>query len=164
MTSPAKPIRVLFVCMGNICRSPAADIVFRHMVDQAGLADRIEIDSAGTIDYHTGKGPDPRMSEELASRGYPIEGGARQVTRSDLDHFDLVLAMDDDNLAELKRLDRKGTRHAKVLPFTTYCTEHPVREVPDPYYGGRRGFAHVADIVEDGCHELLQQLRKQLGQ
>ena len=162
MTPPRKPIRVLFVCMGNICRSPAADIVFHHMVDQAGLSDWIEIDSAGTISYHTGNPPDPRMSEELASRGYPVEGSARQVTRADLDDFDLVLAMDDDNLDELNRLDRKGSRHGKVLPFTTYCTQHPVREVPDPYYGGRRGFAQVADIVEDGCHELLEQLRKQL--
>ena len=162
MSSSRKPFRILFVCMGNICRSPAADIVFHHMVDQAGLSDRIDIDSAGTIDYHTGRGPDPRMSDELASRGYPIDGSARQVTRADLDDFNLVLAMDDDNLADLHYLDRKGTRTATVKPFTSYCTEHDLGEVPDPYYGGRGGFATVADIIEDGCHGLLEQLRKQL--
>jgi len=162
MSPTRKPIRVIFVCMGNICRSPAADIVFHHMVEQAGLADRIDIESAGTIGYHTGRGPDPRMSDELASRGYPIDGSARQVTRADLDDFDLVLAMDDDNLDDLHHLDRKGTRTATIKPFTSYCSEHDDREVPDPYYGGRSGFEKVADIVEDGCRGLLEQLRKQL--
>lgn len=162
MTSRRKPFRVLFACMGNICRSPAADIVFHHFVEQAGLSDRIKIDSAGTIGYHTGKGPDPRMSGELQSRDYPIRGSARQVTRADLDDFDLVLAMDDDNLDGLKRLDPKGTRTAIIKPFTSYCSEHEIREVPDPYYGGSSGFAHVADIVEDGCRGLLDDLRKQL--
>jgi protein-tyrosine phosphatase len=160
--SQTLPVRILFVCMGNICRSPAADIVLRHMVDQAGLAGRIEIDSAGTIGYHSGNPPDPRISEELASRGYPVNGSARKVTRADLADFDLVLAMDEDNLADLTRLDRSATHRAKIRPFTSFCTEHRLRDVPDPYYGGRSGFSQVADIVEDGCRGLLEALRRQL--
>lgn len=162
MSSSRKPFRVLFVCMGNICRSPAADIVFHHMVGQAGLSGHIEIDSAGTINHHTGKGPDPRMSDELSSRGYPIEGSARQVTKADLEHFDLILAMDDENLDDLLLLNGNGNNREKIQPFTSFCTEHETDHVPDPYYGGRGGFARVADIVEDGCRGLLDHLRKQL--
>ena len=161
MTSRRKPIRVLFVCMGNICRSPAADIVFRHMVARGRPADRIEIDSAGTIGYHAGNPPDPRMSAELASRGYPVNGSARQVTRADLDDFDFVLAMDDDNVDDLTASTARAPAAEKSCPSSP-TAPNTVRDVPDPYYGGRSGFARVADIVEDGCRGLLDELRKQL--
>ena len=163
MSAKHKPFRVLFICMGNICRSPAADIIFHHMVEDAGLDGRIMIDSAGTIGYHTGNPPDPRMAEELESRGYRITGRARQVRRADLDDFDLLLPMDEDNLAEIEHLDRGGIRQDKIRLFTSFCTEHTVREVPDPYYGGRKGFAEVADILEDGCRALLEELRGKLA-
>jgi len=163
MPADRKPIRVLFVCMGNICRSPAAEIVFRHQVNFAKLADAIEIDSAGTIGYHAGKGPDPRMSDTLRRRGYKIEGRSRQVTSEDLRDFDLVLAADQENLADLFRLDRSGEHREKIRLLVEYCVEKEASHVPDPYYGGQRGFEEVADLVEDACHGLLDTLKRQIG-
>ncbi|MEK7952761.1 low molecular weight protein-tyrosine-phosphatase [Luteolibacter soli] len=163
MPADRKPIRVLFVCMGNICRSPAAEIVFRHQVADAGLNDAIEIDSAGTIGYHAGKGPDPRMADTLRRRGYTIEGRSRQVTAEDLRDFDLLLAADEDNLADLRRLDRTGTHREKIRLLVEYCVEKEANHVPDPYYGGQRGFEDVADLVEDACQGLLDTLKRQIG-
>lgn len=158
MNSDRKPFRVLFVCMGNICRSPAAEIVFRKRVDDAGLTDSILIDSAGTIGFHRGKGPDPRMSATLANRGYTIAGRSRQIQEEDLDDFDLVLVMDQDNLANVRSLDPTGTRREKVKLFADYSVRHPGAEVPDPYYGGQAGFERVADLVEDSADGLLRAL------
>lgn len=158
MNATRKPFRVLFVCMGNICRSPAAEIVFRHEVARAGLSDAISTDSAGTIGFHSGKGPDPRMSATLASRGYEIFGKSRPITADDLDTFDLVLVMDRENLENVRSLDRSGERHGKIRLFMEYGTRHGVTEVPDPYYGGQPGFEHVADLVEDASKGLLRSL------
>lgn len=163
MSADRKPFRVLFVCMGNICRSPAAEIVFRHQVKFAGLNDAIDIDSAGTIGYHAGKGPDSRMSDTLRRRGYTIAGRSRQVTAEDLRDFDLVLAADQENLADLRRLDRSGTHREKIRLLVDYCVEKDASHVPDPYYGGQRGFEEVADLVEDACHGLLNSLKRQIG-
>jgi protein-tyrosine phosphatase len=160
MNSARKPFRVIFVCMGNICRSPAAEIVFRQKVADAGQTDAIEIDSAGTIGYHAGKGPDPRMSATLKKRGYSIAGQARQIRAADLDAFDLVLVMDAENLANVRALDRAGRFHAKIRRFTDFCTRHDASEVPDPYYGGQQGFDHVADLVEDAGEGLLDKIIK----
>lgn len=162
MTTHRKPFKVLFVCMGNICRSPAGDIVFHHVVKEAGLDGAVEIDSAGTLGYHTGAQPDHRMAATLRKRGYQIHGRARRVTADDLDRFDLVLAMDGDNEAELLALSTPANRH-RVRRFTDFCTRHEVREVPDPYYGGPQGFEHVADIIEDGCAGLLEHARRATG-
>ena len=142
MPADRKPFRVLFVCMGNICRSPAAEIVFRQQVSEAGLNDSIHIDSAGTIGYHSGKRPDPRMADTLRRRGYPIAGRARQVTARDLADFDLLLAADPENLA------------------VDYCVDKEADHVPDPYYGGQQGFEEVADLVEDACAGLLDEIRR----
>lgn len=160
MTNP--PYRVLFVCMGNICRSPAGDNVFRHLVASASLEDSIGCDSAGTIDYHTGRPPDRRMSATLEQRGYPIHGSARQFTAGDFDAFDLILTMDEDNRRDVLALAESDEARAKVRSFTEFCSEHDQREVPDPYYGGDAGFALVADMIEDGCINLLDQVRKDL--
>ena len=162
MNAARKSFRVLFVCMGNICRSPAAEIVFRQKVEEAGLSGRIEIDSAGTIGYHTGHGPDARMSATLKKRGYTIAGKARQILSADLQNFDLILVMDAENLANVRALDKAAHFQAKIRRFTEYCTRHQAEEVPDPYYGGQEGFDHVADLVEDAAEGLLDTLRKEL--
>ena len=159
MPADRKPFRVLFICMGNICRSPAAEIVFRKQVAEAGLADAIDIDSAGTIGYHAGKGPDPRMADTLRRRGYPIAGRSRQVTARDLAEFDLILAADEENLADLRRLDRAGIHRDKIRLLTDSCVEKEATYVPDPYYGGQQGFEAVADLVEDACGGLLEEIR-----
>jgi protein-tyrosine phosphatase len=162
MSADRKPFRVLFVCMGNICRSPAAEIVFRRQVDDAGLSNAIHIDSAGTIGYHAGKGPDPRMADTLRRRGYDIAGRSRQVTAEDLREFDLLLAADQENLADLCRLDRSGAHREKLRLLVEYCLEREASHVPDPYYGGQHGFEEVADLVEDACQGLLDSLKRRI--
>jgi protein-tyrosine phosphatase len=152
--------RILFVCMGNICRSPAAEIVFRKMVEDAGMEQRFDIDSAGTIGFHKGKPPDSRMAAHLAKNGYKVEGRSRQLTASDLREFDLILTMDEDNLADALSLDPTGEFRHKVKPFVDFLTGHDELRIPDPYYGGEEGFAHVIELLEDGCAELLDHLSK----
>lgn len=153
--------RVLFLCMGNICRSPAGHCVFQHMVDQAGLSGQFEIDSAGIIDFHSGSPPDARMQASMQSRNIPVIGTARQLKQNDLKYFDLILAMDKDNLEGARSLDPSGKLHSKIKLFCSYCTQHDGTEVPDPYYGGESGFEKVLDMIEDGCANLLKQLGKQ---
>jgi protein-tyrosine phosphatase len=154
---PLQVRSILFVCMGNICRSPAGENVMRRLLQDAGLEQRVRCDSAGLIGYHTGDPPDARMRAAGQRRGLPMTGVARQVTRADLDAFDLVLAMDDDNFAGLMKLASATNRH-KVVKFCSFCTRHPDREVPDPYYGGAEGFDHVLDLMEDGCGTLLARI------
>ncbi len=151
--------RILFLCMGNICRSPAAHCVFQHMVDQEGLSEHYEIDSAGTLGYHEGDPPDHRMQQSMRRRGIPIIGRSRPITRQDLKDYDLILAMDKDNLAGARSLAKTDAESAKVKLFANYCNEHDEQEVPDPYYGGANGFEHVLNMVEDGCAGLLQATR-----
>jgi len=151
--------RILFLCMGNICRSPAAHCVFQQLVTEAGLDGQIEIDSAGTIGYHAGSPPDARMRAVLEERGYRVFGQSRPLGVQDLEDYDLILAMDEDNLADARRLDPEGRYHAKIRLFTSFCQGFDETAVPDPYYGGERGFHHVLDMIEDGCGHLLEQLR-----
>lgn len=151
-------IRVLFICMGNICRSPAAEIVFRKMAVDAGIADRFKIDSAGTIGYHEGNPPDGRMSAHLEKRGYVSEGRARRLVKNDLEEFDLLITMDEENLADTLNLDREGIHREKVKPFVDFLRENKAPRIPDPYYGGDRGFVEVIDLLEDGCAVLLKEL------
>jgi protein-tyrosine phosphatase len=148
--------RVLFICMGNICRSPAAEIVFRKMVGDGGRGDEFEIDSAGTIGFHKGNPPDQRMAAHLAKRGYRIEGRSRQLQAADLNDFDILLTMDEENLADTLALDPTGGLLHKVKPFVDFLREHETPRIPDPYYGGDQGFAHVIDLLEDGCSALLE--------
>lgn len=150
--------RILFLCMGNICRSPAGHCVLQHMVDEAGLQEQFEIESAGTIGFHVGSPPDRRMQQVMRARGIPVIGQSRQLQAADLEYYDLILAMDMENFEDARALDPEGIYHEKVKLFCDYCTEHDETEVPDPYYGGDRGFDHVMDMIEDGCENLLKQL------
>ncbi|MDQ8201725.1 low molecular weight protein-tyrosine-phosphatase [Pelagicoccus sp. SDUM812003] len=154
-TQPTSISSILFVCMGNICRSPAGENVMRKLLQDAGLQDQVECDSAGTIGYHTGNSPDARMSAAGRKRGLPMTGRARQVVAEDLDRFDLVLAMDNDNYADLMQLATDENR-AKVKRFCDFCIEYSDTQVPDPYYGGAQGFEHVLDLLEDGCQQILE--------
>ncbi|MGD9841500.1 MAG: low molecular weight protein-tyrosine-phosphatase [Steroidobacteraceae bacterium] len=149
---------ILFICMGNICRSPAGENVMRKLLQDAGLADQVRCDSAGTLGYHSGASPDSRMHAAGQKRGLPMTGKARQVTRVDLSLFDLILAMDDDNYRELQTLATEQNRH-KIKLFCEYCVTHRDNEVPDPYYGGPEGFEHVLDLLEDGCTQILQVIK-----
>jgi protein-tyrosine phosphatase len=149
------PFRVLFVCMGNICRSPAAEGVMRALAAKAGVA--MHVESAGVIGCHAGDLPDRRMVAAAKRRGYELVSRARQVARGDFNKFDLILTMDDDNLrGVLGFADNDGER-AKVVRFTNYCRVYQgTTEVPDPYYGGGEGFERVLDLLEDGCRGLLE--------
>ena len=149
-------MKILFVCLGNICRSPAGENIFRHTARNAGVSTQFSIDSAGTAAWHTGKGPDARMTQTLTSRGVVVTGKARQIQPTDLAEFDLILTMDDENYANVKKLDPAGTFANKIQKFTSYCQHHDHAEVPDPYYGGLDGFELVADMLEDGCRSLLE--------
>ncbi len=151
-------ISVLFVCMGNICRSPTAEGVFRQRVREVGLEQRITVDSAGTHDYHIGKPPDRRAQAAGAGRGYDLSGlRGRQVDKRDFDEFDYILAMDAENLDNLNRI--KPARHkARLGLFLEYGLRFSAREVPDPYYGGDQGFEQVLDMVEDAAAGLLAEI------
>ena len=159
---PPEPFRLLFVCLGNICRSPAADGVMRDVVEKAGLSARIEIDSAGTEGWHSGKLPDQRMRQVASTRGITLDHRARQFKAVDLERFDLILAMDRDNERNIRALDRENRHAAKIRLFCDFCTDHSEREVPDPYYGGPEGFEHVLDLIEDGCEGLLREVKSRL--
>jgi protein-tyrosine phosphatase len=155
-------ISVLFVCMGNICRSPTAEGVFRHQVERAGLSHLIVTDSAGTLDYHVGDPPDPRAQAAAKRRSYDLSRlRGRQVKGEDFERFDYLLAMDRDNLAYLHRLSPPDHR-AKVQLFLEYATNASLREVPDPYYGSAEGFERVLDLVEDASRGLLAQIQGRL--
>jgi protein-tyrosine phosphatase len=156
-----KRVKVLFVCMGNICRSPTAHGVFRHLVQQAGLEKQIEIDSAGTHAYHVGEPADKRSSATAKQRGIDLSDlRARQVTSEDLYEYDYVLAMDNANLAGLLALSTPDTRH-KIQRFLSYSPELTEQEVPDPYYGGTDGFNHVFDLVQTASEALLRHIQEQ---
>ena len=135
--------RILFVCLGNICRSSCADGVMRKLVEEAGLEDRFVIDSAGILSYHQGELPDPRMRAHAARRGYELVHRSRPVRAHDFEDFDVVIGMDDRNVD------------------AEYFTNHPCDDyVPDPYYGGAEGFEHVLDLLEDGCRNLMTSLAR----
>ena len=147
---------VLFVCMGNICRSPAAEGVFRKLVEDAGRIEEFEIDSAGTHGYHVGHPPDSRMLAAARERGYPLDSRARRLEVEDFREFDYIVTMDDDNYANVSSLDPGGP--AKVVRMVDYCERLAADHVPDPYYGGAQGFEHVLDILEDACAGLLRRI------
>ena len=152
-------IGVLFVCLGNICRSPLAEAVFREEVRKAGLADRFDIDSAGTSNYHIGDQPDPRTVRTAAARGVRLDHRARQLEPSDFHRFDYVIAMDRSNLARIRRLADGDSHAAETALMRTWDPEaEDGAEVPDPYYGGDRGFEDVQDIVERAARGLLEHI------
>ncbi|KAJ8750194.1 hypothetical protein K2173_014109 [Erythroxylum novogranatense] len=158
-----KPFTVLFVCLGNICRSPAAEGVFRDIVKKRGLESKFFIDSAGTINYHEGNPADPRMSAASKRRGIEITSISRPIQPSDFKDFDIILAMDKQNREDiLKAFNKWKFREPladdaakKVKLMCSYCKKHDETEVPDPYYGGPQGFEKVLDLLEDACDSLL---------
>ena len=157
--------RILFVCLGNICRSPAAEGVFLHLLAREGLEDRFLVDSAGTGGWHVGNLADRRMRAAAERRGIHLPSRARQLDRGDLLSFDRILTMDDDNLRAVRSLARElapgSVDLALIEPMTSHCRRFQAREVPDPYYGGEQGFEDVLDLLEDACEGLLTVLQGQ---
>ncbi|OFZ27817.1 MAG: phosphotyrosine protein phosphatase [Bdellovibrionales bacterium RIFOXYB1_FULL_37_110] len=155
--------KVIFVCMGNICRSPAAEGVMQKMILDQQLAEKIYVDSAGTIGYHAGEKADARMIKHAKKRGYDLLSISRQFDPScDFTEFDFIIAMDNKNLADLKAMDESGQYAHKIYKMTDFCEKMKVDIVPDPYYGGDQGFETVLDIVEDGCQGLLKKINENL--
>ncbi|KVO61050.1 low molecular weight protein-tyrosine-phosphatase [Burkholderia stagnalis] len=155
-------VAICFVCLGNICRSPTAEGVMRHQVEAAGLADRIDVDSAGTGDWHVGEAPDSRAQAAARTRGYDLSAlRARQVSGADFERFDLLLAMDGANFAELRR--RCPAEHRdKVRLLMEFAPGAAESEVADPYFGGAQGFEQVLDQCEAACRGLLDTLRRRV--
>ena len=156
--------KVLFVCMGNICRSPSAEGVFRRLVADAGLGNVVGIDSAGTHAFHIGEAPDVRAQAAARKRGYEItQSVARQITAEDFSNFDLILAMDWDNLSAMQQQCPKAYQH-KLMLLMRFASEFEEATVPDPYYGGAEGFSKVLDYLEDACQGVLDLVRKRATQ
>lgn len=152
--------KVLFVCTGNICRSPSAQGVFQHLVNEAGLSDAISVDSAATHQFHVGEAPDARAQAAASKRGYDISSlVARQITQDDFREADMILAMDWENLSALQQRCPKPYQH-KLMLLMRYSNEYEEATVPDPYYGGPDGFARVLDYIEDSCQGVLEVVRK----
>lgn len=165
MVSESQTIEVLFVCLGNICRSPTGEGVFRRHVEDAGLGRQIHLDSAGTIACHAGEPADPRMCEAALRRDYALDSVARAVVVDDFARFDLIIAMDHDNYHELVRRSPARTDHIELLGrFLPGVAAHDAAPpVPDPYYGGAAGFDHVLDLIEQACPALLERCRELLA-
>ncbi|WP_013322238.1 low molecular weight protein-tyrosine-phosphatase [Gloeothece verrucosa] len=153
------PYKLLFVCLGNICRSPSAENIMNHLIEQAGLSEKILCDSAGTSNYHIGEPPDRRMNAAASGRGIPLKGKARQFQPSDFENFDLILAMDRENYRDIRRLDPSGQYQDKVRLICEFATHYSIKEVPDPYYGGPEGFNQVIDLLLDACSGLLEEVK-----
>jgi protein-tyrosine phosphatase len=155
-------MRLLFVCMGNICRSPTAEAVMRAVVAREGLDGEVRIDSAGTGSWHVGNPPDRRSTAAAEARGIVLEGAARQVTAEDFEDYDLLLAADAENVADLRRLAPDARAAEKIVLLRQFDPEAVAAgdlDVPDPYYGGPSGFEDVLDLVETACEGLLSSLR-----
>lgn len=159
MPSASRPQSILFVCMGNICRSPTAQSVMHHKLQALGLGSQVQVDSAGTHGYHVGSAPDPRTQAHATKRGYDMAGQhARQIEQADFARFDLILAMDRANLARLRQVC-PALHQAKLHLLGEYGPEQEPFEVPDPYDGGASGFERVLDLIEQACDGLLARLK-----
>ncbi|WLR51228.1 low molecular weight protein-tyrosine-phosphatase [Bacillus tianshenii] len=151
-------VRVLFVCLGNICRSPMAEAVFRHKVNEAGLGEKIEVDSAGTGDWHVGNPPHEGTQQILTKEKISFKGmTARQVQSLDFEDFDYIIAMDEQNIQDLHQIKR-GNPTSFVDRLLSFVSNHEEEDVPDPYFTGN--FEHVFQLVEEGCEQLLQFIRE----
>lgn len=161
-TSMTATFSLLFVCMGNICRSPCAESVMLHMLDRAGLAERVHIDSAGTGGWHEGEHSDARMRGHAKRRGYALDSLARQVRARDFENFDMILVMDQQNLRDIRPFAPNAAAMKKVSLFCDFAKDRTEAHVPDPYYDGEEGFEQVLDIVENGCQHLLKHIQSKL--
>ncbi len=154
-----KQHKVLFICLGNICRSPAAEGIMKHIVSEAGMDDRFVIDSAGMGDWHVGQLPDRRMRSHGQRHGYTFDSRARQFSRSDFSRFDHIITMDEDNRRAVLALATTADERAKVVRMADYFTAHPGQAtVPDPYYGGDKDFELVIELLEDACRGLFNSI------
>lgn len=152
--------KILFVCLGNICRSPSAEAVMKSIVNEADLSDQFEIDSAGITGYHAGDNADERMQQHAIRRNYQLTSISRKVNANvDFDYFDYIIGMDAQNIKDLENLTRNSSDLRKISKMTSYCNEHHENSVPDPYYGGAAGFELVLDILEDACKGLLKHIQ-----
>ena len=154
--------RILFVCLGNICRSSSAEEIMRTLVKRAGLQQEIDVDSAGILNYHQGELPDSRMRMHAARRGYELTHRSRPVCTDDFFEFDWIIGMDDRNIQDLKDKAPSLETEKKICRMTDFCRVKQVDYVPDPYYGGAQGFENVLDILEDASSGLLEEIRKEL--
>lgn len=154
--------QILFVCLGNICRSPGAEAVFNAFIRKNGLENEISCDSAGTAAYHVGERADYRMRQFARKRGYELTSIARQVDpKLDFERFDFIIGMDNQNVRSLQNLARNEDERKKIVLMTDFCTNSGYESVPDPYYGGDAGFELVLDILEDACQGLIRMLKNQ---
>lgn len=157
-----KKYKVLFVCLGNICRSPAAEGILKKMIKEQGLENKISVDSAGTSGYHDGELPDPRMRQHGTHRGYQFDSLSRKFTSRDFDNFDLILAMDDNNYRNIVRLALDLESKGKVHRMVEFSEKYEHDHIPDPYYSGSDGFEQVLDLLEDACEGLLKKIKERI--
>ncbi|NWF90719.1 MAG: low molecular weight phosphotyrosine protein phosphatase [Ignavibacteriaceae bacterium] len=150
--------KILFVCLGNICRSPAAEGILKKYINESGLENEYQIDSAGLLDYHEGETYDPRMIKHAQKRGYDLPGTSRPFVFSDFEKYDLIIALDNEIFNSLKALDKKNKYSTKIVKMIDFYSNKKFDGVPDPYYSGASGFELVLDILEDSCQGLLKKL------
>ena len=153
---------VLFVCLGNICRSPMAETIFSKLLQDNNLTENFEVDSAGLIDFHEGEKADARMRNHARKRGYNITHISRPLTDTDFDRFDYIVGMDDQNINALNKRARTEQQRQKICKISDYCSLHTVDAVPDPYYGDDSGFIRVIDLLEDACEGLFRHISKRI--
>ncbi|MDR1810532.1 MAG: low molecular weight phosphotyrosine protein phosphatase [Prevotella sp.] len=151
--------KILFVCLGNICRSPAGEGIMKAKVLDEGLQDKVEVDSAGILGYHAGELPDSRMRRHGARRGYNFDSRSRKVATDDFYRFDMLVAMDDGNYDDLRSLCPNLDSQKKIRKMADFLRKYPYDHVPDPYYSGASGFELVLDLLEDGCQNLLEEVK-----
>lgn len=151
--------QILFVCLGNICRSPSAEAVMKAIVKREGLENEIKVDSAGILAWHSGEQADKRMQIHAAERGYELTSISRQIKSDDFKKFDVIIGMDHENMRDLRALDKDNKYIDKLYMMTGFCSSIPADSVPDPYYGGATGFENVLDILEDACEGLLDRIK-----
>jgi protein-tyrosine phosphatase len=150
--------QILFVCLGNICRSPSAEAVMQALIGKKGLADKIKVDSAGVIGWHAGEPADRRMQMHAIKRDYNLTSISRQFRQSDFEKYDYIIGMDYENIRDIKAMDFENKYSDKIFLMTSFCHNNSAEIVPDPYYGGKDGFEKVLDILEDACQGLLGQI------
>ena len=154
-----KSIKILFICLGNICRSPSAEGILKKMVSEQGLNDRFYIDSAGTLSAHKGELPNDQMRTHARMRGYELTSRSRPIKYDDFFDFDLIIGMDDQNISDLQRRAPDSESKTKIQRMTDFCSKFNADHVPDPYYGGFEGFEYALDLIEDACLGIIEKYK-----